>query len=91
MNTIPASEIKRRGVTALEEGLKNGPIHIIKNNRPTCVVLSEQDYAALLQQQKPSEEKNLWELLDHRPWEGSRSKKNIDHQIKQERENWDKK
>jgi PHD/YefM family antitoxin component YafN of YafNO toxin-antitoxin module len=91
MNTIPASEIKRRGTAVLEENLKNGPVHIIKNNRPLCVVLSEQDYAALLQQTRRNEESNLWELLDYRPWEGTRSKKNIDHQIKKEREAWNKK
>lgn len=90
MNTIPASEIKRRGIAAIEEQLKNGPIHIIKNNRPTCVVLSEEDYAALLQKSQPSEI-SLWELLDNRPWAGERNKKDITKQLKKERESWNKK
>lgn len=47
MNTVPASEIKRRGVAALDEALKSGPVHIIKNNRPRYVVLSEEAYQAL--------------------------------------------
>jgi transcriptional antiterminator len=34
MNTIPAQEIKRCGISAVDELLKNGPVHIIKNNRP---------------------------------------------------------
>ncbi len=86
MQTIPALEVKRRGVAALEEALKNGPVHIIKNNRPTCVVISEEDYALLT---KKSSAMNLWDLLDNRPWQGSRSKKDIDKQLHTERNNWD--
>ncbi|MBI3067404.1 MAG: prevent-host-death protein, partial [Betaproteobacteria bacterium] len=33
MNTIPASEVKRRGVAALDEAARKGPVHVIKNNR----------------------------------------------------------
>lgn len=29
MNTIPAQEIKRRGIAAVDEALHNGPVHII--------------------------------------------------------------
>ncbi len=47
MNTITAKDIKRRGVIALEEALQNGPVHIIKNNQPICVVLAEKDYQNL--------------------------------------------
>jgi len=54
MHTIPASEIKRRGIAALDEALKSGPVHIIKNNRPRYVVLSEEDYQALISQPAPS-------------------------------------
>ncbi len=89
MHSLPAIEVKRRGVAALEEALKKGPVHIIKNNRPACVVLSEEDYTALLQQQKFSTA-SLWQLLDHRPWKGTRSKKEIDQDIHKERDNWDK-
>lgn len=90
MHTIPASEVKRRGVAVLEENLKNGPVHIIKNNRPTCVVISEEDYAALLHKAHSSEIDSLWKLLDNRPWNGKRSKKDIDNQIKTERDSWKK-
>jgi len=44
MHTIPASEIKRRGIAALDEALTEGPVHIVKNNRPRYVVLTEDDY-----------------------------------------------
>lgn len=46
MNTIPSQEIKRRGISAVDEALRNGPVHVIKNNRPQYVVLSEEDFAA---------------------------------------------
>lgn len=88
MHTLSALEIKRRGVIALEEALRQGPVHIIKNNRPVCVVLSEEDYAALIRQQKTTAT-NLWDLLNNRPWKGKRSKKSIDQQIRQERDSWD--
>lgn len=87
-NMLPASEIKRRGVAALEEHLKNGPVHVIKNNRPACVVLSEKDYASLVNKAYVEERNSLWDLLDSRPWKGRRTKKDIDKQIKKERESW---
>jgi hypothetical protein len=90
MNTIPATEIKRRGIAALEEHIKNGPIHIIKNNRLACVVLSEEDYAVLLQQAQIVPKNTLWELLDDRPWVGKRTKADITKQVKKERDSWKK-
>lgn len=87
MHTLSALEVKRRGVAALEEALKHGPVHIIKNNRPACVVLSEEDYALIMKQHK-LETASLWDLLEKRPWKGKRSKKEIDKQIDQERDNW---
>jgi PHD/YefM family antitoxin component YafN of YafNO toxin-antitoxin module len=81
MNTIPALEIKRRGISALDELLKQGPVHVIKNNRPQYVVLTAEDYAKL--NQRPS----LWQWLE-RPARGSRSKKAIDQQLHAERDSW---
>lgn len=49
MNTLPAQEIKRRGVTAIEELIKNGPLHIIKNNQPRYVVMTEERYGELIE------------------------------------------
>jgi hypothetical protein len=34
MNSIPAQEIRRRGISAVDEALRQGPVHIIKNIRP---------------------------------------------------------
>ncbi|MEJ2630485.1 MAG: type II toxin-antitoxin system Phd/YefM family antitoxin [Acidihalobacter sp.] len=49
MNTIPAQEIKRRGIAAVDEALAEGPVHIVKNNRPQYVVLTEERYQALVE------------------------------------------
>ena len=60
MNVVAAKEVKRRGVIALTEHLKHGPVHIIKNNHPACVVLSEKEYKKLKNLQ--SQKKNLHSL-----------------------------
>lgn len=46
-NTVTVAEIKRRGMAAIEEGLRRGPVRIIKRNKPAAVVLSEEDYQRL--------------------------------------------
>lgn len=81
MNSIPAQDIKRRGISALDELLKAGPVHVIKNNRPRYVVLSEEDYARIVQR------RDVLELLD-RPSRATRSKKDIDAQLRAERASW---
>lgn len=52
MNIVPAQEIKRRGIAAVDEALAHGPVHIIKNNRPQYVVLTEERYKELLEIQE---------------------------------------
>jgi PHD/YefM family antitoxin component YafN of YafNO toxin-antitoxin module len=52
MNIIPAQEIKRRGIAAVDEALTQGPVHIIKNNRPQYVVLTEERYNELVESQQ---------------------------------------
>ncbi len=49
MSIIPVQEIKRRGIGAVDDALKNGPVHLIKNNRPEYVVMAETDYQELMQ------------------------------------------
>jgi hypothetical protein len=41
MNAIPAQEIKRRGIAAVDELIEKGDLHVIRNNQPQYVVLSE--------------------------------------------------
>jgi PHD/YefM family antitoxin component YafN of YafNO toxin-antitoxin module len=48
MNSIPAQEIKRRGLKAVDELLEKGDVHVIRNNRPEYVVLSEARYQELV-------------------------------------------
>jgi len=47
MKTIAAQEIKKRGISAVDEAIKEGPVHVIKNNQPQYVVLSEERYRQL--------------------------------------------
>ena len=48
MNAIPAQEIKRRGMAAVDELIAKGDVHIIRNNQPQYVVLSEERYQELV-------------------------------------------
>ena len=48
MNTIPAREIKRRGISAVDEALRAGPVHVIKSDKPAYVVLTEDNYRELV-------------------------------------------
>jgi len=48
MNTISAQEIKRRGISAVDDHIKDGPVHIVKNNHPQYVVLTEERYQELI-------------------------------------------
>ncbi|HZR98020.1 MAG TPA: prevent-host-death protein [Chloroflexota bacterium] len=52
MRTIPAREIKRRGISAVDEALKEGPVHVIKNDQPRYVVLDEAQYQELIEAQE---------------------------------------
>ena len=48
MNTIPAQEIKRRGIAAVDDAIGRGDVHVIRNNQPQYVVMSEERYQALI-------------------------------------------
>jgi len=48
MNSIPAQEIKRRGLAAVDDLLDQGDVHVIRNNKPQYVVLTEERYQALI-------------------------------------------
>ncbi len=49
MNTIPAQEIKRRGIAAVDDLIETGAVHVIRNNQPQYVVLSEGQYQELIE------------------------------------------
>jgi len=48
MNTIPAQELKRRGIAAVDDLIAEGDVHVIRNNRPQYVVLTEERYQELV-------------------------------------------
>ncbi|OGR29635.1 MAG: prevent-host-death protein [Desulfuromonadales bacterium GWD2_61_12] len=48
MNTLPAQELKRRGLAAIDEAIAKGDVHVIRNNQPQYVVLSEERYRELV-------------------------------------------
>ena len=87
MNILPANEIKRHGVTAIEKKLKKGPVHVLKHNQPLFVVLTEEEYM-LLTSQKTNAPSALLTMIA-KPATGKRSRKNIDTQLKKERASWD--
>ena len=57
MNTIPALEIKRRGISVVDDQIESGPVHVIKNNRPQYVVMSEDRYQSMMEEMNEA-----WEL-----------------------------
>ncbi len=59
MKTISAQEIKRRGISAVDDDLKNGPVHVIKNNKLKYVVMDEESYSALISEQETAYENRL--------------------------------
>jgi len=48
MNTIPAQELKRRGIAAVDGLIAQGDVHVIRNNRPEYVVLTEARYQEMV-------------------------------------------
>lgn len=64
MNTIPAQEIKRRGIAAVDELIAKGDLHIIRNNRPQYVVLSQERYQGLLEAEEDALEARVRASLE---------------------------
>lgn len=87
-NILTVAELKRRGAAAIEDGLKHGPIRIMKRNKSAGVVLSEREYARLLanhDRRVPGLTAMQW-LLAHSASE-KRGKHDIDRRLRDER-NW---
>ena len=51
MNTIPAQDLKRRGIAAVDDLIAKGDIYVIRNNQPQYVVLSAVRYQELIEAQ----------------------------------------
>ncbi len=92
MNTLAAKELKRRGVIALEERLSQGPVHILKNNNPVCVVMSETEFEHLTRHNASNSSiynNNLWDCIINKPVTGKCTREEIDSRINADRDNWD--
>ena len=48
MNAIAAQEIKRRGIAAVDSLVAQGPVRIVKSNRPRYVIMTDADYETML-------------------------------------------
>ena len=96
LNTIPAQTLKRGGISAVDKALENGPVHVIKNNRPQYVIMSSEQYEALNEKQKSATsakktdqiQDDLWDWLLNKPTTGKRRRADIDAWLRQERDNW---
>lgn len=93
MNAIAANDLKRHGISAVEQLLVNGPVHIIKRNQPVCVVLAEDEYEKLTTAAQANTSVHSHSVME---WfalpvaGGSSSKEEIDRRLNDERESWDK-
>lgn len=84
-NTVTAAEIKRRGMAAIEEKLRDGPVRIFKHNRPAAVILSEDEYQRLLGKQPQTRGMSALSWLMSQPAVGTRDKTDIDESLAEER------
>jgi hypothetical protein len=89
LNVLRSAELKRRGIAAVEDALRSGPVHLLKRNSPAAVVLSEAEYNRLRRQaDRPAAagQSCLDWLLDLPPASEGRSKEAIDADLQQERD-----
>jgi len=90
MNSLTVAELKRRGMAAIEEGLRHGPLHIVKRNRPAAVVLTEEEYQRLAHGKTyaPMGLSAVQWLLSQ-PSTGAKDKATLDKELSTERDAWD--
>lgn len=87
LNTVTVAEIKRRGMAAIDEGLRRGPVHIIKRNKMAAVVLSEEEYRSLTGPRAVTASSlTAVQWLLTQPSRGVRSKEQIDTDLRAERD-----
>ena len=91
MNILTNEQIKRRGIAAVEEALRHGPVHLVKRNRPAAVAVSEAEFTRLTALDKPATEATKmtsmeWFLSD-RP-AGTLDAEGLARRINEERDSW---
>ncbi len=85
-NSLTISEIKRRGMAAIDDRLKLGPAHIMKRNKQAAVILTQAQYQRLVNgevRQVPGMSALQW--LSAVRSTGQRSKAAIDVELNDER------
>jgi PHD/YefM family antitoxin component YafN of YafNO toxin-antitoxin module len=88
MRSLTAAEIKSRGMAAIEEGLKHGPVQLMKRNRVAGVVVSAQEYARLRPlARSASDGLTAVEWLLRRP-AGNKGRRELDRALKRDRATW---
>lgn len=87
MKTLPARELKRRGLAAVESLIVDGPVEVIKRNQPACIIISV-DLFRDLTVKRPAGRR--WSVSDlfAQPAKGHLQRKEIDMAIREERTNW---
>ncbi len=89
MNSLTAAELKRRGMAAIEAGLRRGPLHLFKHNKPSAVVLSADEYTRLSERQHGAVKGVTalqWLMAHHST--GTKTKRQIDRDLHKERTSW---
>ena len=91
MNILTNQQIKRRGIAAVEDALRHGPVHLVKRNRPAAVVVTEAEFTRLISLDKPANgSKKMtsmeWFLSDQ-PC-GKLDAAGLARRIKEERDSW---
>ena len=51
MRTIAATELEQHGLGVVEEALAEGPLRVLKHDRPWFVIMSETEYQLLMEDQ----------------------------------------
>jgi len=90
VNTLTAAELKRRGMAAIEERLRRGPVHLVKRNKAAAVVLTEEQYEQLAQGRRDVDVPGMSAIqwLLSQPVSGTRSRRRLDRELRAERESW---
>lgn len=91
MNILTNEQIKRRGIAAVEEALRHGPVHLVKRNRPAAVVITEAQFAQMNSHDVPvSSTKKMtsmeWFLSDQPG--GTLDGAGLARRINEERDSW---
>ncbi|THJ21632.1 MAG: prevent-host-death protein [Nitrospira sp. CG24E] len=52
--TIRATEIRRRGISAVDKALKRGPVHVLRDNEPAYVIMAENQFREMSERYRKS-------------------------------------